>query len=101
MTSPSSGTAKATRGMIKELLRGRTQIAERLADQLDKWEQAKAAVAAAQSKANDEAAMARAVYQEALQAGWTAAELNGAGLKPPAPPRKRGATTDSEAPAAQ
>jgi hypothetical protein len=101
MTSPSSGTAKATRATIRELLRGRTQVVERLADQFDKWEQAKAAVAAAQSKADEEAATARAVYQEALEAGWTAAELNGAGLKPPAPPRKRGATTDSDAPVAQ
>lgn len=100
MTNPNSGTAKATRVAIKELLRGRTQAAERLADQLDKWKEAKVVVAAAQSKADDEAATSRAVYQEALEAGWTAAELNGAGLKPPAPPRKRGTSTDLKVPAA-
>ena len=90
MTSQNAGTATSTRAAIRQLLHGRTQVAEKLAGQLDKWQQAKQAVAAAQTKADEEAATARTVYQQALDAGWTAAELAGAGLKPPAPPRKRG-----------
>jgi hypothetical protein len=50
MTSPNSDSHKTTRATIKELLKGRTQVAEKLADQLDKWEQTKAAVAAAQAR---------------------------------------------------
>ena len=101
MTSQNAGTAKSTRAAIKQLLHDRTQVAEKLAGQLDKWQQAKQAVAAAQAKADEEAATARTVYQQALDAGWTAAELTSAGLKPPAPPRKRGANTDTAATAAQ
>ena len=96
MTSQ-NGAGKSSRAAIKELLEGRTKILERLAGQLDKWEQAKAAVAAAQTKADDEAATARTIYQEAMDAGWTAAELAGAGLKPPAPPRRRSAVADAVA----
>ncbi len=91
MTSQNGGSAKSTRAAIKELLQSRTQILEKLAAQLDKWEQAKAAVAAAQTKADEEAATARTIYQEAMDAGWTAAELASAGLMPPAPPRRRSA----------
>jgi hypothetical protein len=40
----------------RQLLKGRTQVAEKLAGQLDTWEQAKAAVNAAQTKADLEAA---------------------------------------------
>lgn len=97
MTSQNGGSAKSTRAAIKELLRGRTQILEKLAAQLDKWEQAKTAVATAQSKADDEAATARTIYQQAIDAGWTAAELASAGLKPPAPPRRRSAVADAAA----
>jgi hypothetical protein len=96
-----NGSTKSSRAAIKELLEGRTKILEKLAGQLDKWEQAKAAVAAAQTKADDEAATARTIYQEAMDAGWTAAELAGAGLKPPAPPRKRGANAEPASAAAQ
>lgn len=92
-----NGPAKSSRAAIKELLEGRTKILEKLAGQLEKWEQAKAAVATAQSKADDEAAAARTIYQEAMDAGWTAAELAGAGLKPPAPPRRRSAVADAVA----
>jgi hypothetical protein len=95
MTSQNGGSAKSARTAIKELLRGRTQIAEKLAAQLDRCDQAKAAVTAAQAKADEEAANARIIYLEALDAGWTAAELTGAGLKPPAPPRRRGANADT------
>jgi len=56
-----------------------------------------AAVAAAQTKANEGAATARTVCQEPLDAGWTAGEITGAGLKPPVPPRKRGANMDAAA----
>ena len=101
MTSQNGGSAKSTRAAIKELLRGRTQIAEKLAGQLDTWEQAKGAVTAAKAKADEEAATARTIYQEALDAGWTAAELTGAGLKPPAPPRRRGANADTATATAQ
>ncbi len=101
MTSRNNGPQTATRATIKELLKGRTQVAEKLADQLDKWAQAKDAVAAAQAKADEEAAAARAVYQEALDAGWAAGELAGAGLKPPAPPRQRGANAEAASAAAQ
>lgn len=94
MTSQ-NGATKSSRAAIKELLEGRTKILERLAGQLDKWEQAKAAVATAQTRADDEVAAARTIYQEAMDAGWTAAELAGAGLKPPAPPRRRSAAADA------
>ena len=96
MTSQ-NGATRSSRAAIKELLEGRTKILERLAGQLDKWEQAKAAVATAQIKADDEAATARTIYQEAMDAGWTAAELAGAGLKPPAPPRRRSGVADAVA----
>jgi hypothetical protein len=90
-----NGAVKSSKAAIKELLEGRTKILEKLAGQLEKWEQAKAAVATAQAKADDEAAAARTIYQEAMDAGWTAAELTGAGLKPPAPPRRRSAVADA------
>jgi hypothetical protein len=35
--------------------------------------------------------------QEALDAGWTVSELATAGLKPPAPPRKRSSTAGAAA----
>jgi hypothetical protein len=96
-----NGNAKASRkASIRELLQGRTQIAEKLAGQLDKYEAAKDAVAAAEQAAADEAAKAREVYQEAIDAGWTATELTSAGLKPPAPPRKRGSSSEAEPAAA-
>ena len=101
MTGQNGGSVKSTPAAIKELLQGRTRVAEKLAGQLEKWEQAKQAVAAAQARADEEAAAARAVYQEALDAGWTAAELTGAGLRPPAPPRKRGANAEPASAAAQ
>ena len=70
MTSQNGGTAKSTRAAIRQLLHGRTQVAEKLAGQLDKWQQAKQAVTAAQTKADEEAATARTIYQQALDAGW-------------------------------
>ena len=57
-------------------------------------------VACAEQAAADEAAKAREVYQEAIDAGWTATELTSAGLKPPAPPRKRGSSSEAEPAAA-
>lgn len=101
MTTPGSSTTRTTRAAIKDLLKGRTQVAEKLAEQLDKWEQAKEAVSAAQARTDVEAAAARVAYQKALDAGWSATELTGAGLKPPAPPRKRGGIAHSAAPATQ
>ena len=92
---------KASRkASIRELLQGRTQVAEKLASALDDWESAKGAVATAEQVAADKAATAREVYQEAIEAGWTATELTSAGLKPPAPPRKRGSGTEAEPAAA-
>ena len=85
-----TGTGNASKkAAIRELLHGRTQIAEKLASQIDKYAAAKDAVTVAEQVAVDEAAKARTVYQEAIDAGWTATELTNAGLKPPAPPRKR------------
>ena len=57
-------------------------------------------MAAAEQAAAEEAAKAREVYQEAIDAGWTGTELTSAGLKPPAPPRKRGSSSDAEPAAA-
>lgn len=100
MTTRNS-TAKASRkASIRELLQGRTEVAEKLASALDDWELAKGAVAAVEQAAADKAATAREVYQEAIEAGWTATELTSAGLKPPAPPRKRGSSSEDEPAAA-
>jgi hypothetical protein len=92
-----NGAAKTSRkAAIRELLHDRTQIAEKLAGQLDKYEAAKEAVVTTERVAAQEAAMAREVYKEALAAGWTATELATAGLKPPAPPRKRGSKESAQ-----
>lgn len=90
MTTQNGAAKTSKKAAIRELLQGRTLVAEKLAGQLDRFEAAKDAVAAAERTAADEAAKAREIYQEAIDAGWTATELAMAGLKPPAPPRKRG-----------
>ena len=100
MSTPHGNSTKTSKAAIKDLIAGRTKVLEKLAGQLQKVDQAKFAVAAAQQTADQEAATAREIYQEALASGWTAAELAGAGLKPPAPPRTRTATTTDEPTAA-
>lgn len=98
MTSQNGTDTRSSKAAIKELIAGRTKVLEKLAGQLEKVDQARAAVTAAQQNVDQEAAAAREIYQQALDAGWAAAELAGAGLKPPAPPRKR--TTPADAPTA-
>lgn len=97
MSTPNATSAKTSKAAIKDLIAGRTKILEKLAGQLDRVEQAKAGVATAQQAADQEAVTAREIYQEAMDAGWTAAELSRAGLKPPAPPRRRSAVADTGA----
>lgn len=95
MTSQNGSSSKTTRAAIKDLMQARVAVAERLAGQLEKWQQAKAGEAAARERVAAEAAAAREVYDEALAAGWTAKELTSAGLKPSAPPRVRSAVADA------
>lgn len=95
MTTRASSAKASRRASIKNMLAGRTHVAEKLAGQLERWEACKAAVAEAEQAAVVEAAAAREVYQDALDAGWTASELAAAGLKPPAPPRKSGTPNKS------
>jgi hypothetical protein len=51
----------------------------------------------ATSSACGHTAMLGGGVQEALDAGWTVSELATAGLKPPAPPRKRSSTAEAAA----
>lgn len=67
----------------------RVQLAEALAAQLERWEQATRECAVIEARIAAEAAAARASWDHALAGGWTAKELTSAGLKPPPPPRSR------------
>ena len=84
-----TSTSAAAKAAIKEMVQARVQLAEALAAQLDRWEQATRERAALEDRIAAEAAAARTSWDQALAGGWTAKELTSAGLKPPAPPRSR------------
>ncbi|MGH7744979.1 MAG: hypothetical protein ACREQ5_09290 [Candidatus Dormibacteria bacterium] len=79
----------------RALLTDRITAVEKLGLALHDYHTAQDAVTKAQTHAEQLAQKARAAFQSARTAGWTATELHRAGLTVPAPPRAKNATRES------
>ncbi|SOD72907.1 hypothetical protein SAMN05892883_2223 [Jatrophihabitans sp. GAS493] len=98
MAKTKTAAASSHTAAIKSLMQARVGLAEKLANQLGAWENTKAERAKLDEQIATEAAAARDIWDECLAGGWTAKELNSAGLKPPAAPRApRGSGSGDEA----
>ncbi len=84
---------QAAAAAAKTLLAERIALVETLGAALDTHRRAEQAVTTARSAADAAAQHARDAYDAAKTGGWTAAELNKAGLRPPAPARTRATKT--------
>jgi len=84
MTAPLSNK-RAAAAAAKNLLAARITLVEALGEALD-------AVEHAQKHVEETGEAARTAFDAAKAGGWTAAELNSTGLKPPAAPRTRPTT---------
>ena len=91
MTQPLSNK-RAAAAAAKNLLAARITLVEALGEALDAHSKAVDAVEHAQKHAEETAEAARTAFDAAKAGGWTAAELNSTGLKPPAAPRTRPTT---------
>ena len=91
MTQPLSNK-RAAAAAAKSLLAARITLVEELGEALDAHSKAVDAVEHAQKNVDETAEAARTAFDAAKAGGWTAAELNSTGLKPPAAPRTRPTT---------
>ncbi len=80
---------QAAAAAAKTLLADRIALVETLGAALDTHRRAEQAVTTARTTAATAAQHARDAYDAAKTGGWTAAELNKAGLRAPAPARTR------------
>ncbi len=80
---------QAAAAAAKALLADRIALVETLGAALDTHRRAEEAVTTARTTAATAAQHARDAYDAAKTGGWTAAELNKAGLRAPAPTRSR------------
>jgi len=87
-TPPRSGKAAAA-AAIKTLLADRIALVNTLGDALDVHRKQDAAATQAREAAHQAAQAARTAHTTALAGGWTAKQLNDAGLRPPKTPRTR------------
>jgi predicted nucleic acid-binding protein len=81
----------------RSLLTDRIAVVETLGAVLYEYNTAKQAVTQAQTRADEIAQRARATFEQARKAGWTAAELRRAGLDVPQPTRPRATKQHSPA----
>jgi len=84
---------QAAAAAAKTLLADRIALVETLGAALDTHRRAEQAVTTARTTAAIAAQHARDAYDAAKTGGWTAAELNKAGLRAPAPTRTRATKT--------
>ncbi len=98
MTAPLS-SKRAAAAAAKNLLAARITLVEELGEALDAHSKAVDALERAQKNVDETAEAARTAFDAAKGGGWTAAELNSTGLKPPAAPRGR--ATNRKAPPGQ
>lgn len=91
MTAPQSNK-RAAAAAAKNLLAARIALVEELGEALDAHSKAADAVEQAQKHVAKTAEAARTAFDAAKAGGWTAAELNSTGLKPPVAPRARPTT---------
>ena len=98
MTAPLSNK-RAAAAAAKNLLAARITLVEELGEALDAHSKAVDALEHAQKNVDETAEAARTAFDAAKAGGWTAAELNSTGLKPPAAPRGR--ATNRKAPPGQ
>jgi len=87
-TPPRSGKAAAA-AAAKTLLADRIALVNTLGDALDVHRKQDAAATQARDAAHQAAEAARTAHASALAGGWTAQQLNDAGLRPPKAPRTR------------
>jgi len=92
-----TNTGKQAAAAAKTLLADRIALVETLGAALDTHRRAEQAVTTARTAAATAAQHARDAYDDAKTGGWTAAELNKAGLRAPAPTRTRTRTTKTTA----
>jgi len=85
---PRSGKAAAA-AAAKTLLADRIALVNTLGDALDVHRKQDAAATQARDAAHQAAEAARTAHASALAGGWTAQQLNDAGLRPPKTPRTR------------
>ena len=85
MTAPLSNK-RAAAAAAKNLLAARISLVEELGEALDAHSKAVDALEHAQQNVDETAEAARTAFDAAKGGGWTAAELNSTGLKPPAAP---------------
>ncbi len=84
---------QAAAAAAKTLLADRITLVETLGAALDTHRRAEEAVTTAHTAAETAAQHVRDTYDAAKTGGWTAAELNKAGLRAPAPTRTTKTTT--------
>jgi hypothetical protein len=87
-TPPRSGKAAAA-AAAKTLLADRIALVNTLGDALDVHRKQDTAATHARDAAHQGAEAARTAHAAALAGGWTAQQLNDAGLRPPKAPRTR------------
>jgi len=87
-TPPRSGKAAAA-AAAKTLLADRIALVNTLGDALDFHRKQDAAATQARDAEHQAAEAARTAHASALAGGWTAKQLNDAGLRPPKTPRTR------------
>ena len=88
MTAPQSNK-RAAAAAAKHLLAARIALVEELGEALDAHSKAIDGLAHARTQVDESAAAARDAFDAAKAGGWTTAELNSTGLKPPPAPRAR------------
>ncbi len=98
MTAPQSNK-RAAAAAAKNLLAARITLVEELGEALDAHSKAVDAVEHARKHAEETGEATRTAFDAAKAGGWTAAELNSTGLKPPAAPRARPTTRTPPPPA--
>jgi len=89
---------QAAAAAAKTLLADRITLVETLGAALDTHRRAEEAVTTAHTAAETAAQHVRDTYDAVKTGGWTAAELNKAGLRAPAPTRTRTRTTKTTTP---
>jgi len=87
-TPPRSGKAAAA-AAAKTLLADRIALVNTLGDALNVHRKQDAAATQARDAKHQAAETARTAHAAALAGGWTAQQLNDAGLRPPKTPRTR------------
>ncbi len=87
-TPPKSGKAAAA-AAAKTLLADRIALVNTLGDALDVHRKQDMAATQARDAEHQAADAARTAHAAALAGGWTAQQLNDAGLRPPKTPRTR------------